>query len=226
MLTHISRIAGGRYFEHVGQGSWKAWRAAASRRRRGLSRALHLQLDPHELRLALFVATLVLVAGAAAAHRLSPRCRQGAESVGAAGSALVQRAKANLGRPAVLRRALQVSAVLVLLSGLRATAGPRCLNPWRVVGFWLALLDASGEAPPLDSATRTRLRRSEQLAVVGCGRAIHTALAFNGVIDAVEEFGALFSNYSVHLLLTLPPHEPTPRISAAHAGRRGCERRM
>ena len=39
------------------------------------------------------------------------------------------------------------------------------------------------------------------------------------MIDAVEEFGALFSNYSVHLLLTLPPHEPTPRISAAHAGR-------
>ena len=199
-LTHISRIAGGRYFEHVGQGSWKAWRAAASRRRRGLSRALHLQLDPHELRLALFVATLVLVAGAAAAPA-SPRAAAKAPRRRRGGQHARTEGEANLERLAVLRRALRVSGCRAAQRAARRGAPlPQPMAHRRLLARALGL----GRAPPLDSATRTRLRRFGSSPWWDVA-APSTALAFGGVIDAVE-FGALFSAI-VHLL-TLPPHEP------------------
>merc|ERR1740130_520892 len=62
-MTHISRLAGNRYFTHMGQGSWKLWRHHGTE----LDGAAQwtAELDPHEVRLLLVLACAVVAAAAA-----------------------------------------------------------------------------------------------------------------------------------------------------------------
>ena len=71
-LLHVSRLAGHRYFRHVGQGSWKTYRfLTGDRSDLGASSIVNsakLPLDPHEVRFLLVFVVLAVLAVAA------PRC--------------------------------------------------------------------------------------------------------------------------------------------------------
>ena len=202
-LIHISRLAGNRYFEHVGQGSWKNWRQTVADSASG--RALRRGLDPHEVRLVLVLVLAMLAAGFALLLTRSAAARLALAQ--AHGSA--QRAARQLGlreRGAAIarwlaKRAVQWAAVLVSVSGLRSLCGARWLNPWRVVGFWLCLFEGGLRRPPPAVAPVLSQHVSQESlsVVVCCGQTIGARLSSNRLIDAIEEFGSHFRSYSVHL---------------------------
>ena len=210
-MTHISRLAGNRYFTHMGQGSWKLWRHhgteldGAAHHSTWLRLVLEAELDPHEVRLLLVLACAVVAAAAALVLTYSAAARLAcALSLGR----LKRRLLAARSRAAAVvrwlgKRAVKWAAVLVSVSGLRALCGARWFNPWRVVGFWLCLFESGlFEKPPAPPAPiLSKLAAQENLAVVVCcGPAIGARLAGGSVTEAIEQFGAHFNSYAVHLV--------------------------
>ena len=201
-MTHISRLAGNRYFTHMGQGSWKLWRHHGTE----LDGAAQwtAELDPHEVRLLLVLACAVVAAAAALVLTYSAAARLACALTLAR---LRRRLLAARSRAAVVgrwmgKRAVKWAAVLVSVSGLRALCGARWLNPWRVVGFWLCLFESGLKQPPAPPApVLSKLAAQENLAVVVCcGPAIGARLAGGSVTEAIEQFGAHFNSYAVHLV--------------------------
>ena len=201
-MTHISRLAGNRYFTHMGQGSWKLWRHHGTE----LDGAAQwtAELDPHEVRLLLVLACAVVAAAAALVLTYSAAARLACALTLAR---LRRRLLAARSRAAVVgrwmgKRAVKWAAVLVSVSGLRALCGARWLNPWRVVGFWLCLFESGLKKPPAPPAPiLSKLAAQENLAVVVCcGPAIGARLAGGSVTEAIEQFGAHFNSYAVHLV--------------------------
>ena len=136
-LLHISRLAGHRYFRHVGQGSWKSYRRYSARKA-----DFGLLLDPHEIRVLLLLLLLTL-ASLAGLHYATRRhhwraCllswRRNAQRLRAA----VSYHPSTLSRRSMaIRFHIQAMSVIIVLSGIRAQTGARCLNPWCVVGYWM-----------------------------------------------------------------------------------------
>lgn len=113
-------------------------------------------------------------------------------------------------------RLIQCLALLVAVSGLRSQCGARCLNPWRVVGFWLYLFER--RVVPRSEPSEPQLGRiatGSQLAVVGCGRTLGSALVTSGTIEAVEQVFILFamppSNITLEHALQLLQKCPFPQ---------------
>jgi hypothetical protein len=209
-MTHISRLAGNRYFTHMGQGSWKLWRHhgteldGAAHHSTWLRLLLEAELDPHEVRLLLVLACAVVAAAAALVLTYSAAARLACALTLAR---LRRRLLAVRSRAAVVgrwmgKRAVKWAAVLVSVSGLRALCGARWFNPWRVVGFWLCLFESGLKKPPAPPAPiLSKLAAQENLAVVVCcGPAIGARLAGGSVSEAIEQFGAHFNSYAVHLV--------------------------
>jgi len=202
-LIHISRLAGNRYFEHVGQGSWKNWRQKVAGSASG--RALRRGLDPHEVRLVLVLVLAMLAAAFALLLTRSAAARLALAHAHGSAQRVVRQLGLRERGAAVARwlakRAVQWAAVLVSVSGLRSLCGARWLNPWRVVGFWLCLFEGGLKRPPPAVApVLSELVSQESLSVVVCcGQTIGARLSANRLIDAIEEFGSHFRSYSVHL---------------------------
>jgi len=227
-LLHISRLAGHRYFEHVGRGSWKMWRGPDVRgwrsmfteKARAAKEGKKRSLDPHEVRL-LALISLVLLGTVSASlstaygrQLCSTYCKlrnSTAERWRLASTSLRAKLQAVLPqqrRAMLSRRLIQCFACLVAVSGLRSQCGARCLNPWRVVGFWLFLFERRllPRTPP-STAQLGKIATESHLAVVGCGRTLGTSLISSGTLDAVEQIGSYFKTYEVHLLLQLVVRE-------------------
>ena len=239
MLT-ISRLAGHKFFTHLGQGSWKTYRTAWAERSgatekggeyAGRHRALEIvglemlggqrKLERHEVRLRSFFCLLLLLLPLAfALYRLRKRGALSAQTLKerwALARVQAVQAKAKLAAPLQRRRgmlwqrAVQTLALVVVLSGLRSQCGAVCLNPWRVVGFWLSTFEQAIRAPPPPpSYALSRRLPSLELAVLGCGEAPGATFGRSLTIDAVEELGRHFRAYSVHLFIQLvaSPSEP------------------